>query len=455
VNEVLRALPGHTWAAIGIALAGFALLFAGVQVLARVTSARPETTRKVFHTGSGVLTVTFPFLFQETWPVLLLTGASAALVAAVKFIPRLRGRFGGVANRVERTTLGELYFPAAVALLFWLTRGQDALLFVIPVLMLTFADATCALVGGRYGFTRYVGTSKSIEGSVAFAVVAFFCVHVPLLVWSHVGRVESILISSTLALLVMLLEGSAWRGLDNLFIPIGGYFLLHAYVAMDVPALASRLVVTMVLVSLIVVARHRMTLEDDSLVAAAFLCYISWAVMGWPWLVGPLAVAVGYRWLSPRTADNSRRMHGVPAVLSVWAAAVVWLAVARLGRDQSFLLPYTVVFAAHLAMFGTSRLAFQFPDRSVARLAWRAVTTSWAMVMVPLAILTAASPATLMAIGMALGAIALGVVAFVATQPHIRETPQNAQRWLCQAGAAALASGLAWVMALIAAGTFA
>ena len=39
----------------------------------------------------------------------------------------------------------------------------------------------------------------------------------------------------------MLLEGSAWRGLDNLFIPIGGYFLLHAYVPMDVAMLASRL----------------------------------------------------------------------------------------------------------------------------------------------------------------------------------------------------------------------
>jgi hypothetical protein len=59
------------------------------------------------------------------------------------------------------------------------------------------------------------------------------------------------------------------------------------------------------------------------------------------------------------------------------------------------------------------------------------------------------------AIGMALAAIAVGVVAFVATQPGIRDAPQTAERWLWQAGAAALASGLARVMALVVTGTFA
>src|SRR5262249_25545303 len=139
-----------TWVEIGVALAGFLLLFVGIQVVARLTGAAPETTRKMFHTGSGILTVAFPFLFDRAWPVFLLTGASAAFVLGVKFLPALRARFGGVANRVDRTTLGEVYFPISVALLFWWTRGSDPLLFVIPILMLTFADATCALVGKRY-----------------------------------------------------------------------------------------------------------------------------------------------------------------------------------------------------------------------------------------------------------------------------------------------------------------
>jgi phytol kinase len=117
----------------------------------------------------------------------------------------------------------------------------------------------------------------------------------------YVGRTESLLIASTLALLVMLLEGSAWRGLDNLFVPIGGFFLLRAYLPMDAAALWPRLLVTLALVALIMFARRRTTLEDAALVAGAFFCYVAWAVMGWVWLMPPMAVVAGYRWLSPHT----------------------------------------------------------------------------------------------------------------------------------------------------------
>jgi phytol kinase len=444
VSGAIATLAGNTWLAMAVALGSFLLLFMALQKYARVAPARPEMTRKMFHTGSGALTLAFPFLFREAWPVLLLTGASALLIAAVKFLPALRDRLGHVTNRVERPTLGELYFPLAVALLFWLTRGQDPLLFVIPVLMLTFADATCALVGGRYGMTRYVGASKSLEGSIAFVVVAFLCVHVPLLLWSNVGRAESLLIAATLALLVMLLEGSAWKGLDNLFIPIGGYFLLRAYMSMDATTLLSRLIVTVALIVLIVIARHRTTLEDDALVAGAFLCYVAWAVMGWQWLIGPLAIALGYRWLSPPTPDNSRRMHDVPAVLSVWAAALGWLALARGTGEPTMLYPYTIVFGAHLAMFGTSRLGFQFPAHPLRWLFWRAVITSWAIVMVPYVVVEGVDTWHLAAALGALAAIALGTGAFVGTQPEIRDAPQTTRRWLYQAAAASIASATAW-----------
>jgi len=243
----------HTWLAVAVCLGAFLLLFAVLQIVARTASAAPETTRKLLHTGAGLLSVAFPFLFDELWPVLLLTGASALLVGAIKFLPAARRSLGCVTNRVNRTTFGELYFPLSVALLFWLTRGHDVLLYVVPLLMLTLADATCAIVGGRYGQTLYSGASKSLEGSAAFAVVGFFCVHVPLLLWSSVGRAESLLISLTLALLVMLLEGTGWRGLDNLFIPLGGFFLLRAYLPMGRTALVGHFLVSSVLVLLIAV----------------------------------------------------------------------------------------------------------------------------------------------------------------------------------------------------------
>jgi phytol kinase len=345
---------------------------------------------------------------------------------------------------VGRVTLGEIYFPVAVVWLFWLTRGESALLFVIPVLVLTLADATCALVGMRYGMTKYEGASKSLEGSVAFTVVAFLCVHVPLLLWSPVGRLESLLIAFTLALLVMLLEGSAWRGLDNLFIPIGGYFLLRVYTTLDVDELAARLVVALALVALIVAARRSTTLEDDSLVASAFLCYVAWALMGWRWLVPPLVVFAGYRLLSPATEDNRRRMHGVAAVLSVWAVAVAWLALASALDRPGLLLPYALVFAAHLAMFGISRLAYQYPTRPLGTLMWRATVVSWAIVLIPYLLAVGVVTATIVAALVALPAAAIGAIAFVRMQPDIRNARQDAHRWLTQAACAALASLAGW-----------
>jgi phytol kinase len=437
-------LANSPWLAIAVALSAFLTLFVIVQALGRAGGVSSEATRKILHAGSGLLTLTFPFLFREVWPVALLTIASAALLAATKFIPALRRTMGRAVSGVERTTLGEIYFPVAVVWLFWMTRGEHPLLFVIPILMLTLADATCALVGARYGLTKYEGASKSFEGSVAFAVVAFFCVHVPLLLWSPVGRLESLLIASTLALVVMLLEGSAWRGLDNLFIPIGGYFLLRVYLTLDADQLAARLIVTLVLVAVIVIARRSTTLEDDSLVAGAFLCYITWALMGWAWLVPPLVIFVGYKWLSPVTADNSRRMHGVPAVLSVWAPAIIWIVVARATADATLLLPFTLVFATHLAVFGVSRLAHQFPARPLAGLAARAIVVSWTIVLIPYLLTLGLYRPSVLAVLVAGPAVAIGSVVFERLQPDIRNTQQDARRWIIQAGAAALASVTGW-----------
>jgi phytol kinase len=242
----------------------------------------------------------------------------------------------------------------------------------------------------------------------------------------------------------MLLEGSAWRGIDNLFIPIGGYFLLRAYLGLDADALAARLAVTVGLVTLVVLCRWRTTLEDDSLVAGAFFCYVAWAAMGWQWLVAPLAVLAGYSRLSPATVENSRRIHGVRAVLAIWLIAMAWLVLAQVSGRPGLLIPYTVVFAAHLAMFGLSRLAHQFPHRPLGPLFWRAVGASWAIVMMPI-MFVANSSVAVPGVIVAGGSMALGTLGFAAAQP-VRNAPQSMSRWICQGGAAALASVLTWAI---------
>src|SRR5262245_54349908 len=218
------------WTACAAAFGAFLLLLVGLDVYARGSETPAEVTRKLLHSGSGALTLTFPFLFRDLWPVLLLTGSSAGVLAAVKFVAPLRARLGAAANRVARPTLGEFYFPLSVAVIFCFTRDEHPLLFVIPILILTLADSICAIVGGRYGATRLPGTAKSLEGSVAFAIVAFLCVLVPLLLWTDIGRAQTLLIAVAVALFTAALEAIASRGLDNLIVVVGGFVLLREMV---------------------------------------------------------------------------------------------------------------------------------------------------------------------------------------------------------------------------------
>jgi phytol kinase len=255
VTPAWEALARQPWLAAATAFAAFLVLIGSLGAYAHAGSPRPETVRKLFHIGSGLLTLGFPFLFAEAWPVLVLTGLSAAIVGAIRFLPPVRARLGQVLGGPARMTLGELAFPVSVAVVFWLALGRSPLLFCIPILVLTLADAGSASIGAVYGQHRFTGSAKTLEGSVAFAVIAFFCIDVPLVLWSDVGRIETLLISVTLALLLMLLEGSAGRGLDNLFIPVGGFFLFRTWLDLDASALLARFAVTVTLVSAVLLFR--------------------------------------------------------------------------------------------------------------------------------------------------------------------------------------------------------
>ena len=368
------------------------------------------------------------------------------LIAALKFSPLVTGRLGRVVDGVERTTFGELYFPAAVAIVFWLAQGQSPLLFCVPMLVLTLADATGALIGMRYGLTRFTGGPKSLEGSLAVAMVAFFCVHVPLLLWSAVGRVETLLIAASLALLVMLLEGSAWRGLDNLFLPIGGFFLLRAYLPLTGPELTVRLLVVVALVMAIALSRRSTTLVDDSLLAGAFLCYVTWAIAGWRWLIPPAILFLGYAWFSPHIVEDRQRFHGVAAVLAVWVAALAWLTLSRTRGDATLVYPFTLVFASHMAIFGLSRLAHADRRRTLPTLLLIAVSRAWLLLFAPFLIVQGVTGSSLTLSLAAVACIYVAAAVFTRTEPDIRNTSLTPSRWVRQALSAGLGSAAGWLV---------
>jgi phytol kinase len=203
----------------------------------RVTT--PELARKLLHVAMGVILCPLPWVFDSAGPVVALCAVYVGLLAGRRYLAALDNHVSGVLDGVGRKSLGEFLFPITVAAVFVAARGDRAA-YLIPLLVLTFADAAAAVVGRRYGTVRYPtpGGCKSLEGSLAFAVVTFAAVHLPLLLMGRAGAWESVLVAVVMALGLAVVEALATGGWDNFLVPTGALVMLKALAGTAVPPLA-------------------------------------------------------------------------------------------------------------------------------------------------------------------------------------------------------------------------
>ena len=204
-------------------------LMGTIRIFQKQYAPHPEWCRKLMHIGSGIIALSIPWLFQSMQPVLLLCGISFAGLLAMKRLNYLKHNIGRVVGDINRKSSGDIYFPLTIAVLFLLAKG-DPFYYCIPILILTFADAAAALVGIFYGVLHFeTGDGvKTIEGSLTFFLVAFFCASIPLLLFADLGAQKTLLIAFLLAFLLMIVEAAAgWKGLDNLLIPLVGFLILR------------------------------------------------------------------------------------------------------------------------------------------------------------------------------------------------------------------------------------
>src|SRR5688572_15413048 len=164
----------NPFVAIALVLAVLGGLMLAVRWAQRRFGLHAELSRKLVHVLMGLVCLTFPWLFREAWPVWTLAGMAVVGLGAIRLLPAIKSKLGQVLGGVERESWGELLFPLAVAFVFALSCG-NTILFCVPVLILSLADAMAALIGRRYGFARYETDDgwKSLEGSAAFFLVAF------------------------------------------------------------------------------------------------------------------------------------------------------------------------------------------------------------------------------------------------------------------------------------------
>jgi phytol kinase len=176
----------------------------------------------------GLILCPLPWLFASPEPVIALCAIYVGLLCARRYLSAIGNHVSPVIDGVGRDSVGEFLFPVAVAVLFVLARGDRAA-YLAPLLVLTLADAAAAVIGRRYGLCRFPtpGGRKSLEGSLAFAAVAFASTHLTLLLVAGAGRIESVLIALVVAIALTAVEALATGGWDNFFVPLAAWGLLR------------------------------------------------------------------------------------------------------------------------------------------------------------------------------------------------------------------------------------
>jgi len=342
-------------------LALLPLLLLSVKWASRRYQLRPELKRKAVHVGMGLATLSFPWVFTSVWAVAVLGLLSILALALVK---RMEAKGGGeaVLHAVDRHSHGDILFPTAVVIVFWWADGEW-IYYVIPILILTLADAAGAIIGTKYGTVKFpiLDGWKSLEGSALFFLVAFLSAHIPLLLGTQIGRAEVLLIALILAVVVMLFEAICTRGWDNLVVPLASAYLLRLYSTASVPDLLLRLAIVGVMLLLILVTRRRTSLDAGGLMAIVILAYACWTCGDWRYLIPPLILYIEHLVTTSRlrkTKDPAH--HDLYPVLSIGLSFMPFLLAARFHPEDRnlYLGTVTLATAIHLAALNLATRAF-------------------------------------------------------------------------------------------------
>src|SRR4029077_6833537 len=125
------------------------------------------------------------------------------------------------------------------------------------------------------------------------------------------------LISIIIGVLTMLVEAVAWRGLDNLLLPVVGFLLLDSFLKLDVYELLTNLAAIVLLCIITFLYRARSTLGDDALLTAVLIGYIIWALGGFIWVYPPLVIFLRDKLISYSALGPDISRHNVQSILTI------------------------------------------------------------------------------------------------------------------------------------------
>lgn len=412
------------------------LVLWAVSALSRRFGLGPELGRKIIHIALGLYCLSFPWIFTSAWEVTATCALAIGVFALAR--GRMREQLGTGLHSVARVSHGEVLFAISVALLFWLQKGHyisvrdrgdpplGPVLYILPLLMLTLCDAASALVGANYGrktFRVEEGT-KSWEGVAVFVATGWLVSMIVYLLFTDVGREEVILLGFITAVFGAYLEAASWRGLDNLFIPLGLYFLLANLSYVGPWRLAA--IAALFLGAILVLLRltHFRRAQRHTIATFAALFFLIAIFSGIESVLMPLVAVGAYTWCAQRLRPYPHRHDPLDLV-------VVFVSIALALYVVSHIAEVTTIFAFNVAfacMTAGIVARFRAPPHAVLI----AVALALAFMSVRVVVRENARPESLVFFAIA----ALGVLFVAALGWYLRERPFR-RPWALIGGASA------------------
>ena len=358
----------HELLAAALVGAAFLAVFAIAEAWKRLADPPVEWTRKFVHFAGGLVSATFPWVFDSRWTVVGLALTFLGIIWGTRRLGLLESVHG-----VERRSEGGIWYPLAVLLVF-LVGHDRPVFYLISILALVVSDTLAALVGSMYGRQAYTVESdrRSLEGSAVFLFTTFLATHLPLLLMARLDPVVSVLIGVQVAILVTQFEAISLRGNDNFLVPVTTFYLLLKMTPRGAEHLAGQLVAQLVIIAVIgVVAWRSWALTFSGAMAMMLFAYGLWGLGGPEWIVAPGLALVGFiavRQIFADAVDTPPGRYQVIAIFYICIVATLLFfanntletlvpgAPAALRAGDPFYAPFIGVVAAQVALIFIAQL---------------------------------------------------------------------------------------------------
>ena len=296
-----------------------------VSIVATKTGLAPESKRKFAHVATGLVSLSFPWLFSGPWPVIIM------LIAALGFMMFLRApvianrRMSTVLHDVQRKSFGEFYLLLAIGFLIVRSIGVPVL-YVLPLAIITLSDTASAIIGTKYGRTHFKGIvgQKSLEGSTAFFLVTIIVSLILLILMTDAPDWNIIIISFMVATYCSVIEGDSWKGLDNIFVPVGAHILLFQF--LDSPPLEALVIFGLMIVVLAVMHFLAPALRMSKHAGRAYAALIIMMLAATPDHRASLPIIAIFAHMIARRTHPSQNLNRELEMIAVSATvAMIWL----------------------------------------------------------------------------------------------------------------------------------